>query len=95
MKWNKSECRPVATQIYTVIKNGRITIPHGKQVTAKHLCGKWWNTLTAGERRFAGRFISAAVRTGFLGLEQVRRDGANAWRYRRKQSAQQGKRTLH
>jgi len=95
MKWNKSACRPLATEIYSVLKQGRLNTPFGKEVTARQLCGNWWENLTVAERRFAGRFISAAVRTGVLGLEQVRRDSANAWRYRRKQAAQQGKPTLH
>ena len=96
MKWNKSECRPLATEIYNVINQGRVATPHEKDVTARQLCGKdFWNTLNNVERRFAGRFISAAVRIGLFGLEQIRRDGANAWRYRRKQPEQRETSMLH
>lgn len=96
MQCNTTASRPFATEIYSVIKNGRITTPFDKEVTARQLCGKaFWDKLTTGQRRFAGRFISAAVRTGFFGLEQVHRDSANAWRYRRERTERPATPTLH
>ena len=96
MKWNKASCRPLATQVYEAITTTHITISPGKDVPAQKLCGKtFWANLSAAERRWAGRFVSKAVRMGLFGLEQVRQDNCNHWRYRPKQSAQPFSSSLH
>jgi hypothetical protein len=83
MKWTKNACRPLATEMYTTIKQGRLSLPEGKDLTARVIVGKSiWNTLDTDQRRFAGRFVSICVRRGLLGLEQIRRDSSNHWRYR-------------
>ena len=82
MKWTKTECRPLATEIYNAINTSRLAMPAGKDLTARFLVGKSvWDTLDAAQRRFAGRFVSVCVRRGLLGLEQIRRDTSNHWRY--------------
>ena len=96
MKWSTAECRPLATDVYNAINGNQVSIRPGKDVTAAKLCGKtFWSSLTAAERRWAGRFVSKAVRLGMFGLEQTRRDSANHWRYRRKQPEQRDTPMLH
>jgi hypothetical protein len=83
MKWTKNVCRPLATTIYTSIKQNHLSVPEGKDVTARVIVGiSTWNTLDVGQRRFAGRFVSVLARWGLLGLEQTRRDSSNHGRYR-------------
>ena len=82
MKWSKQICRPVATEVFNAVNQRRQTMPEGKDITAAFLVGKSvWNTLDSAQRRFAGRFVSVCVRRGLLGLEQVRIDSSNHWRY--------------
>ena len=82
MKWTESGCRPLATEIYNAINQRRLAMPAGKGLTTRFLVGEFvWRTLDTAEKRFAGRFVSVCVRRGLLGLEQVRRDTSNHWRY--------------
>jgi hypothetical protein len=83
MKWTTNACQPLATKIYATIKQGRLAFPEGKDLTARVIVGKSiWNTLDADQQRLAGRFVSICARRGLLGLEQIRRDNSNHWRYR-------------
>jgi hypothetical protein len=83
MKWTKNACQPLAKKIYDAIKQDRLSIPDGKDVTARVIVGiSTWNTLDVGRRRFAGRFVSVLARWGLLGLQQTRRDSSNHGRYR-------------
>jgi len=96
MKWNEVKCRPLATDVYNAINENHVSIRPGKDATAAKLCGKtFWKSLSAAERRWAGRFVSNAVRLGMFALEQTRRDSANHWRYRRKQPEQRDTPMLH
>jgi hypothetical protein len=83
MKYTKDVCRPLAQRVTYAVLQGERLMPHGKPRTARQICGKaFWTGLNVAERRFAGKFISAAVRLGLFGLKRSHRDGSNHWRYR-------------
>jgi hypothetical protein len=82
MKWTNDTCRPLATEIVKIVQQQLPELPAGKFMTARQVCGKYWNSLNSVERRFAGRFISACVRRGIFPLEQLGRNSANHWQYR-------------
>jgi hypothetical protein len=83
MRYTKDVCRPLAQKVTQAVIQGEQIMPPDKPRTARQICGKrFWNGLTVAERRFAGRFISAAVRLGLFGLKRSHRDGSNHWRYR-------------
>jgi hypothetical protein len=88
MKWTNDTCRPLATELVNIINQRLPELPAGKLMTARQVCGKHWDTLNSVERRFAGRFISACVRRGMFPLEQLGRNSANHWLYRRRQPSQ-------
>jgi hypothetical protein len=82
MQWTKALYYPLAKEVYHAVLQGRSMMPHGKPLTARQICGKpFWDSLGDGQRRFAGRFISAAVRLGMFGLEQGQHNTANHWTY--------------
>jgi hypothetical protein len=83
MKWTKNACQPLAKKIYDAIKQDRLSIPDGKDVTARLIVGiSTWSKLDADQRRFAGRLVSIFARRKLLGLQQTRRDSSNHGRYR-------------
>lgn len=82
MQWTKALYYPLAKEVYHAVLQGRSMIPHGKPLTARQICGKkFWDSLNDGQRRFAGRFISAAVRLRMFGLKRGQRNTANHWTY--------------
>jgi hypothetical protein len=83
MQYTKAVCRPLARRVTLAVLRGERLMPPDKPRTARQICGKhFWCGLTVAEQRFAGRFISAAVRLGLFGLKRSHRDGSNHWRYR-------------
>lgn len=83
MNYSKDVCRPLARRVTLAVLRGVQTMPPGKPRTARQICGRpFWDSLTVAERRFAGRYISAAVRLGLFSLKRSHRDSSNHWRYR-------------
>jgi hypothetical protein len=84
VKLTEPTYRPIATKTYHAVIHGLKTMQDKKYRTARQICGNQvWGSLSDSERRFAGRFISAAVSRGMFGLTQAYRDSSNHWRYKR------------